>query len=107
MSRFCASPREGHLHWVFRSFGNLKKYPNRALGIIDRDPIINKEQLQEIPSGYDFEDQYVYAYEDIDEHFPEPKGNELPVPIFIDNYHAHDKKTGRSISGVIVMVGCT
>ncbi len=49
----------------------------------------------------------MYAYEDIDKHFPEPKGKELPVPIFIDNDHAHDKKTGRSISGVIVMVGCT
>jgi hypothetical protein len=53
---------------------------------------------------HDFEDQYAYAYEEIDERFPVPKGKELPVSIFFDSDHGHDRKTGRSISGVIVMV---
>jgi hypothetical protein len=56
---------------------------------------------------YDFEDLYAYAREDIDNHFPEPRGKELPVSIFFDSDHAHDKVTGRSISGLIVMVGST
>jgi hypothetical protein len=63
--------------------------------------------LQEITSSYDFEDQYAYAYEEIDERFPKPKHQELPVSIFFDSDHAHDRMTGRSISGVIVVVGCT
>jgi hypothetical protein len=85
----------------------LKKYPNKAIGIVERDLIVNKELLQTTDSNYDFEDQYSYAHEDIDERFPEPKGSDLPVSIFFDSDHVHDKITGRSISGVIVMVGCT
>lgn len=70
MSRFCVSPREGYLHRVFRIFGYLKKYPNKAIGIVERDPIINKDLLQEVRNDYDFEDLYAYAREDIDNHFP-------------------------------------
>ena len=91
MSRFCVSPREGHLHRVFRIFGYLKKYPNRAIGINEKDPIINREMLQEIPTNYDFEDQYTYAYEDIDERFPKPMGKELPMSRFFDSDHVHDE----------------
>lgn len=67
---------------------------------------MNRDLLQQVPMTYDFEDQYAYAYEDIDECFPVPKGKELPKSIFFDSDHGHDRKTGRSISGVIVMVGC-
>ncbi len=107
MSRFCVCPRMGHLHRVFRIFGYLKKYPNKAIGIVERDPIVNKDILQEITHNCDFEDHYAYAHEEIDERFPEPKGEELPVSIFFDSDHAHDRVTGRLISGVIVMVRCT
>ncbi len=107
LSRFCTNPREGHLERVYRIFGYLRKYPNKAIGIVERDPIVNKDLLQDHTTNYDFEDQYAYAHEEIDDRFPEPKGPELPVSIFFDSDHAHDKKTGRSISGVITMVGCT
>jgi uncharacterized protein (DUF2249 family) len=83
MSRFCISPREGHLQRVFRIFGYLKKYPNKAIGIVDKDPVINRNELEEFHNSYDFEDQYAYAYEEIDERFPEPLGKELPVSIFL------------------------
>jgi hypothetical protein len=107
MSRFCVSPREGHLHRVFRIFGYLKKYPNKSIGIIDRDPILTSDVLQEITTSHDFDEQYAYDFEEIDERYPEPIGKELPVSIFFVSDHGHDRKTGRSISGVIVMVGCT
>jgi hypothetical protein len=106
MSRFCVCPREGCLHRVFRISEYLKKYPNKAIVIVDEDPIINKELLQNVPTTHDFKDKYVYAFEAIDEQFPEPIGNELPVSIFFHIDHGHDRKTGESISGVIVMVGC-
>lgn len=34
-------------------------------------------------------------------------GEELDVSVFFDSDHAHDEVTGRSISGVVVMVGST
>jgi hypothetical protein len=34
-------------------------------------------------------------------------GEELDISVFFDSDHAHDKVTGRSISGVIIMVGST
>ncbi len=55
----------------------------------------------------DFSEQYAYANEELDSKFPEPMGKELDVSIFFDSDHAHDKVTGGSISGVVVMVGST
>ncbi len=55
----------------------------------------------------DFAEQYAYAEEEIDPRFPRPMGEELDVSVLFDSDHAHDKVTGRSISGVIVMVGST
>jgi hypothetical protein len=56
------------------------------------------------PIVMDFADQYSYASEEIDKHFPTPLGDELEVHMLFDSDHAHDKITGRSISGVIVCV---
>jgi hypothetical protein len=107
MSRFCVCQREGHLHCVYRIFGYLKRYPNKAIGIVDRDPVINKELLESMTSEYGFEDYYAYAHDEVYDCFPKRLGKELPISIFFDSDHAHDKVTGRLISGVIIMVGCT
>ena len=99
LSRFCACPREGHLSRALRVWGYLKKYPSRSLKI---DPT-----KLPITSLIDFTEQYSYAKEEIDSRFPPLLGKEMDVSIFFDSDHAHDKVTGRSISGVIVMVGST
>jgi hypothetical protein len=105
LSRFCACPREGHLSRALRIWGYLKKYPNRSLSIKSGKFPIPGEQLDH--SFIDFVEQYAYAKEEIDPRFPHPIGEELSVSIFFDSDHAHDKVTGRSISGVIVMVEST
>jgi hypothetical protein len=105
MSRFCAAPREGHYKRVLQLWGYLKKYPDKAVAIDAREPIFDPMEPEDFEP--DFEDQYRYASEDIDPMFPEPLHSELPVSIFFDSDHAHDKKTGRSISGIIVFVGRT
>jgi uncharacterized protein (DUF2249 family) len=105
ISRFSAAPREGHLSRVLRIWGYLKKCPNRALDI-DHKPIPNTDEIQH-KAIIDFANQYSYAKEEIDIHFPKPLGDELKVNIYIDSDHAHDKITGRSISGVVVYVGST
>jgi hypothetical protein len=40
-------------------------------------------------------------------HFPKPPGEELKINIYFESDHAHDKVTGRSISGVVIYVGGT
>jgi len=105
LSRFCAAPREGHYKRLLRLWGYLKKYPDKAVAIDARDPIFDPKEPVEFEP--DFGDQYGYASEDMDPMFPEPIYDELTVSIFFDSDHAHDKKTGRSISGIIVLVGRT
>jgi hypothetical protein len=102
LSRFNATPREGHFSRVLRIWGYLKKYPHRALKI-DNGKFESLVDPWE-PIVMDFADQYSYASEEIDKQFPTPLGDELEVHILFDCDHAHDKITGRSISGVIVCV---
>jgi len=105
MSRFSAAPREGHLSRVLRIWGYLKKYPNCALNI-DHKPIPNTDEIQQ-KAVRDFANQYSYAKEEVDIRFPKPLGDEMKVNIYFDSDHAHDKITGRSISGLVVYVGST
>jgi hypothetical protein len=86
-----------------RVWGYLKKYPSRALDINSDKFSIMGEELD--PTVVDFVSQYEYAKDEIDPQFPEPIGQEIDVSVFYDSDHAHDRVTGRSISGVIVLVG--
>jgi hypothetical protein len=105
LSRFCSCPREGHYTRMIRLWGYLRKYPDKSISIDARDPIYAPNHEDGLQA--DFADQYSYASEEIDQMFPTPIGTELAVTIFFDSDHAHDKITGRSISGIIVMVGRT
>jgi hypothetical protein len=105
LSQFSTAPREGHLSRVLRVWGYLKKYPNRAIRI-DSSPFKGKPDVKQ-KEVFNFADQYSYAVEEMDKSFPKTLGEELDVNIFFDSDHAHDRKTGRSISGVIVYVGNT
>ncbi len=105
MSRFCSCPREGHFTRLLRIWGYLKKYPSRSLRISEKMYELESEKLD--INLLDFSEQYLYANEEIDKRFPRPLGQEMSVSVFFDSDHAHDKATGRSISGVIVLVGST
>jgi hypothetical protein len=105
LSRFCACPREGHLSRALRIWGYLKKYPSRSLSIKSISFPLPGETLDQ--DLINFTEQYAYAKEEIDPRFPRPMGKELDVSVFFDSDHAHDKVTGRSISGVIILVGST
>ncbi len=105
LSRFCACPREGHMSRALRIWGYLKKYPCRTLGIKSCNYHMEGEKLDQ--GIIDFVEQYAYAREEIDPKFPKPMGPELDISIFFDSDHAHDKVTGRSISGIVVLVGST
>ena len=64
-----------------------------------------KYKIQEFHE--DFGLQYKYFHEIIDPEFPEPLITGLDITFFSDSDHAHDKVTGRSITGMIGMVGST
>jgi hypothetical protein len=104
LSRFSCCPREGHMKRLRRVWGYLKKFPNKSIGICAQDPVLEGPLIE---FEADFEDQYKDVYEEIDPAFPEPKGEPLVTSIFFDSDHAHDTKTRRSITGVLVVVGST
>ena len=105
LSRFCSSPREGHYKRVLRLWGYLQKYPDKSICFDARKPMYNIKEFEQLKP--DFEDQYRYASEEIDPRFPEALHKELVVSIFFDSNHGHDKVTGMSISGKLVMIGRT
>ena len=47
------------------------------------------------------------AIEDIGKNHPPARGRELQVTVLVDSDHAHDRKTRRSITGIICYVGST
>ena len=55
----------------------------------------------------DFKEEYPEAVEEIDNYPPPPLVDELKITVFVDSYHAHDKVTRRSITGLIMLVGRT
>lgn len=106
LSRYAASPREGHLKLAQKIFGYLKKYPKRGYIVNPAPPTIDLD-FEIVTTKYDFGNQYHYFKEELDPRFPEPLIAELDINIFVDADHAHDKTTGRSITGLIGFVGST
>ena len=86
--------------------GYLKKYPARGYVINPKPPTIDPK-YETVKLKEDFGGQYQYFHEDLDPKFPEPLVPEMAVNIFVDANHAHDKVTGRSVTGLFCFVGCT
>ena len=104
ISRFCANPREGHLRRAIKILGYLKKYPKRGYLVDPRAMILNVD-YEEIKA--DFGNQYKDFKEEIDDKLPIEKMKEFPITILCDSNHGHDRRTGKSITGIIVFVGRT
>ena len=66
-----------------------------------REPILNFKYEELEP---DFGTQYADFVHETDNILPEPKMKELPVIIFVDLDHGHNKVTGRSVTGIVVLV---
>jgi hypothetical protein len=103
LSRFFACPRRGHLSRVLHVWGYLKEYPHPCITIVLNPAETPGETID--CSLLSTSDQYAYAHEELDPKFPIAMGEELNTSIYFDSDHAHDKKTGRSISGVVAFLG--
>ena len=104
LSRFNAAPREYHFRLALQIFGYLKQYPNQRLSM-DSRPLFINDEVEFIEGNLD--SQYPDAAEEIDDNLPPARGEELATTIWCDSDHAHDKKTRRSITGIIVCLGRT
>jgi hypothetical protein len=106
ISCFSANPRWGRLALALHMFGYIKHYPNRRI-CIDSTPLVVPEENQTKPDSCDFLGEYPDASEDVDPKVPTAYGTKLKTSIFFDSDHAHDQKTRRSITGLIIFVGRT
>jgi len=94
LSRYAAAPRKGHLDLAEDVLG----YPM---------PPKTDDRYKTMKVKEDFGCQYQYFQEELDPRFPTPLIPEMDITLFIDANHAHDKITGRSITGLFGLVGCT
>ena len=69
-----------------------------------KDPEIEVEYDEVTP---DFGNQYADFKEDVDPRLPEARLKELPITIYTDENHGHDQVTGKSITGILVLVDST
>ena len=110
LNRFCSCPRSRHLDMAIHVFGYIKQFPVRRI-LVDSRPLVfdrffDKDSIEKYKP--DFLMDYPDAKEELDPHCPKPFGmKELPITIFVDSDHAHDRKTRRSITGLIAFIGST
>lgn len=109
LSRFGACPRKGHLDLALRCFSYLKMFPDRRIAVDSTDIDYSDLKAEDITEPFrpDFLEDYPYAKEDVDPNFPKAFGKPLQTTVLCDADHGHDKKTRRSISGILAFVGCT
>ncbi|CAJ1951564.1 unnamed protein product [Cylindrotheca closterium] len=111
LSRFSDAPRVGHMELAFHLFGYLKKYKTKQL-IIDSkpmkiDPAIFNPEDPDASFDPDFLNEYPDVGEEHDPREPAAFGTELETSVLFDANHGHDKRTRRSISGILVYFGST
>ena len=106
LSRCSAAPRRGHLELARKVFGYLRKYPRKGHVINPTPPVVDKKH-ENVELNHDFGYQCHCFQEDLDPQFPDPLVPESDINIFVDANHAHDKVTGRSITGLISFIGST
>ena len=103
LSRFSASPREGHLDMLLHVFGYLKKFRNKWIKFNSGKFGVEKSNVLKA----DFVEKYQDAVEDVEPGLPEPLGSPMQPSICTDSDHAHDVVTRRSIMGILIYVGLT
>ena len=106
LSRFSAAPRERHLELTIYLFGYLKKFPTRRI-VMDSGKLVLDPSLEVSSFHPDFLEDYDVKPEEVDPNMPKAFGPELSTSVFFDADHAHDLRTRRSVSGIIVFVGST
>ena len=107
LNRFGACPRQTHLDLAIRAFGYIKRVPSPQIAIDSRPMDIDRTDPDFEELRPDFLQDYPEATEEIDSNFPRAFGPVMETNILADSDHAHDKKTRRSLTGLLAFVGST
>ena len=95
-----ALPRQGHLAAVFRMYSYLKTRPNARLIF---DPTYAHIDYDSFPH-----ENWTEFYGDVEEaippNAPRPLGKPVELQCYVDAYHAGDKVTCRSRSGILIYI---
>jgi len=106
LNRFGACPREYHLDLAVHIFGYIKRVPQPVI-CIDSKPLEYERTAGFSKIYLDFLQDYPESYEEVDANLPQAFGPVLETTIMVDSDHGHDKKTFRSLTGLIAWVGST
>ena len=72
-----------------------------------QNPKLNENGNKLLKLTKNFGNQYHYFSEEMDPRFPPAIIDKMEISIFSDADHGHDRRTGRSITGTLGLVGCT
>jgi hypothetical protein len=100
LSRYSMAPRQGHLIAILRVFGYLKRFPGGQLLV---DPSMPDHSQYDTPD-YSWTEFYPDATEEMPDHMPKPLGRAARITCFVDDDHAHDVVTRRSVTGILLLV---
>jgi hypothetical protein len=106
LSQYSAAPQEGHIETARQIMGYLRKYPRKGY-VVNPDPPTFDKVYNDVELKCDFGNQYSYFREELDPRFPEPLLEEIDINLFVDADHTYDKVSGRSITGLLAMLGST
>ncbi len=115
LSRFSAAPREGHFKRLLRVFGYLSAHPHMGL-VLDPDDLEldvdflqwKEDHLIEYPDDSEEQDNSCQVTSQVgqgQDGMPTFDGTELSLTVFADSDHGHDRLTGKSVSGIFVLLG--
>ena len=100
MSRYLASPREGHLEQVLHIMGYVKRNPKFRLLFDSGYPKVDERWFK----AYDWFDFYRDAKEAIPPNMPEARGHDVIITCFVDANHAGNVTDRRSQTGILIFI---
>lgn len=103
MGGFRCQPRIGHLNRLKRIVGLLRSYKSCSIKFRTKEPDYSKYKTEDRSWNYVYGD----IQEEIPNNIPKAKGREVIFTMYADANLYHDKVTGRSVTGLILMLNKT
>ena len=100
LSRYLASPREGHLEQVLHIFAYLKVSNRSSLVFDDTAPVFDESRFAKA----DWSSFYPDAEDEKPPNMPDARGNPVSTSCYVDADHAGCRLTRRSHTGILIFL---
>ena len=111
LSQYLASPREGHLHAVYKIFRYLQKNMSKNPDRLVFDKMYSHTDMYLFQKSVTNPSEQSDFYSETAERLPmrkiEPLGNPVKVKAYVDANHTRNLKNRRSHSGILIYVNNT